>query len=317
MTEEQPSALRKPAVWLWLFAKIIVSVGLLAFLLKVVNWQSIAMRVSSAEILPLVLAVAALICNAFMAAERWRILSTPAGAPMTRWLAVQLTFAGLFFGQVLPGAIGGDAIRGWLGWRAGLPLFGFAFGIVLDRIVSLIASVAMVCLGITVLMRIAPTSIIWAPPAAGGILVLGLIVLLSIDRLPLPEIFRRPPISKVLSALKTARAVLVSRAAGFSYVLAIIIQFSTVTAVFLLARSLNLSVSLLDCIAVVPAIVFLAMLPISLNGWGVREGAMVVGLGLFGVGHDDAVLVSILLGFCAIIASLPGAILWITIRRRQ
>jgi uncharacterized membrane protein YbhN (UPF0104 family) len=254
--------------------------------------------------------------NAVMAGARWRFVSRLTDAPMTLWLAVQLTFAGLFFGQVLPGAIGGDAIRGWFGWRAGLPLFGFAFGIVLDRIVSLIGSVAMVCLGLLVLMQIAPTSIMWIPPAAGGVLLLGLISVLSIDLLPLPAVCRRPPVSKVLSALKMARAALLSRTAGFAFALCVLIQFTAVVAVFLLAQSLSLSISLIECLAVVPAIIFLAMLPISLNGWGVREGAMVVGLGLFGVGHDDAVLLSILLGICAIVASLPGAILWITIGRQ-
>ena len=316
VTEEQPAALRRPAIRVWLIAKLVVSVCLLAFLLKIVNWQSIATRLSTAEIWPLALAFSALMFNAVMAGARWRIVSRLTDAPMALWLAVQLTFAGLFFGQVLPGAIGGDAIRGWLGWRAGLPLLGFAFGIVLDRIISLIGSVTMVCLGLLLLMQIAPTSIIWIPPAAGGVLLLGLITVLSIDLLPLPPVCRRPPVSKVLSALKMARAALLSRTAGFAAALCLLIQFTAVVAVFLLAQSLSVSISLIECLAVVPAIIFLAMLPISLNGWGVREGAMVVGLGLFGVGHDDAMLLSILLGICAIVASLPGAILWITIGRQ-
>jgi len=42
------------------------------------------------------------------------------------------------------------------------------------------------------------------------------------------------------------------------------------------------------------------MLPISIGGWGVREGAMVVALHGFGLAPQDALLPSVLFGLCRV-----------------
>jgi hypothetical protein len=57
------------------------------------------------------------------------------------------------------------------------------------------------------------------------------------------------------------------------------------------------------------------MLPISVGGWGVREGAMVVALHGLGIPAEEALLPSVLFGLCAVIATLPGAIFWVSTRK--
>jgi glycosyltransferase 2 family protein len=49
-------------------------------------------------------------------------------------------------------------------------------------------------------------------------------------------------------------------------------------------------------------------MPIALAGWGVREGAVIVGYGLFGVASAPALAVSIAFGLASLAASLPGAL---------
>jgi len=60
-----------------------------------------------------------------------------------------------------------------------------------------------------------------------------------------------------------------------------------------------------------------SMIPISFGGWGVREGAMVVFFGLVGVPAADALAMSILFGLAALVAGLPGGVLWVVQRRAQ
>jgi hypothetical protein len=56
------------------------------------------------------------------------------------------------------------------------------------------------------------------------------------------------------------------------------------------------------------ALVTLAMLiPISIGGFGVREGSYVVVLAGGGIGHTDAVLISLLSVVALFVATLPGA----------
>ena len=50
--------------------------------------------------------------------------------------------------------------------------------------------------------------------------------------------------------------------------------------------------------SIVPAVMLVSMAPISFAGWGVREGAMIVGLGLAGIAAADALAVSVPSGCC-------------------
>jgi len=52
------------------------------------------------------------------------------------------------------------------------------------------------------------------------------------------------------------------------------------------------------------------LVPLSIGGWGVREGAMIALLAPLGVTHETALLFSVALGLAIMLASLPG-ILWI------
>ena len=51
-----------------------------------------------------------------------------------------------------------------------------------------------------------------------------------------------------------------------------------------------------------------ATVPISIAGWGIREGALVYLFGLYGVRPETAFAVSILFGFALTLSSAPGAL---------
>ena len=53
------------------------------------------------------------------------------------------------------------------------------------------------------------------------------------------------------------------------------------------------------------------MIPVSIAGWGVREGAMVVAFGFVGIPAADALVVSLTFGALLVAAGMPGGILWL------
>ena len=73
---------------------------------------------------------------------------------------------------------------------------------------------------------------------------------------------------------------------------------------------MQLDVRLLDCILLVPPVILVTVVPISIAGWGVREGAMVVAFGFIGVPASAAFAVSVLFGLTLAAASLPGSLIW-------
>ena len=83
-------------------------------------------------------------------------------------------------------------------------------------------------------------------------------------------------------------------------------------AIYTLARSLDIGISLLDCMILMPPVILLSLLPVSIGGWGVRESVMVFVLGLIGIASEQALLLSVLLGLAGMAISLPGWILWMT-----
>src|SRR3954465_296445 len=73
----------------------------------------------------------------------------------------------------------------------------------------------------------------------------------------------------------------------------------------------------LGCALLVPAIMEIAMLPISLAGWGVREGAAVVAFGALGLPADYALGASVAFGLTVAAVSMLGGILWLVDRRQM
>jgi uncharacterized membrane protein YbhN (UPF0104 family) len=81
--------------------------------------------------------------------------------------------------------------------------------------------------------------------------------------------------------------------------------------VLLLAHSFGYALQFLDLLTVVSFAIFAAVLPLSFNGWGVREGAMMLGMSILAVNRDAALMISFLYGVGLALASLPGSVSWL------
>jgi uncharacterized membrane protein YbhN (UPF0104 family) len=79
-----------------------------------------------------------------------------------------------------------------------------------------------------------------------------------------------------------------------------------VLVIYGLFTALGAPVSALDCLVLVPFPLLLSLLPISVGGWGVREGAMVVAFALVGVSTETTLAVSVLFGLILLVWSIPG-----------
>ena len=78
-----------------------------------------------------------------------------------------------------------------------------------------------------------------------------------------------------------------------------------------LGKSLGLTLTFLDYVVFIPIVTLITTLPISIGGWGVREGATVVLFGALGVVSHNALAFSVLFGLVIAVSSLPGLIfLW-------
>ena len=241
--------------------------------------------------------------------------------------AFRVTLEGMFFGQTFVSFLGGDALRIWRIRGCGLPLHDATAAVVLDRFVGTIMNHALVLASLPLLLSIivAPTVrlglIILATAGVAGVVVVALLAVVP-GRL---GIFRRLParirenrlVEIVLHTatigqhlFRPGRRLLV---AGF---LGLLISLSNCAMFFVLLLGWGVSPTLaVGCALLVPAILEIAMLPISVAGWGVREGTAIVAFGALGLPAEIAFGASVLFALIVLAVSLIGGALWMIDRR--
>ena len=70
------------------------------------------------------------------------------------------------------------------------------------------------------------------------------------------------------------------------------------------------NIELSKLLLVAPAVIFISSLPLSIGGWGIREGSGILFFTLIGIPGEVALLASIQVGLSGVISSLFGAFLW-------
>lgn len=90
-------------------------------------------------------------------------------------------------------------------------------------------------------------------------------------------------------------------------VLSILLNFITIVTIYYICYSMKIDISLLNCLLIVPVTMYFSLLPISIGGWGVREGMFAIALGSLSVPAEKSIAVSIIFGCVSLIVTLPGA----------
>lgn len=297
--------------------KAAVTLALMGWLVQNADLAHAGARLRDALIFPMVGAVAALLMQPVLAAARWTQIM--ADVCPWRWgTAARIVYIGQFCNLMLPATVGGDAVRAWYARRAGMPLGRALISVALDRL-----------FGLKALVLIAAMSIPWidermsgqgaSRTLVGGIVlfVIGLLLIATLDRL-----LGRNVRSKALRflaelALEFRRTLAGAKRAAWLVVLSLMIHALTIGSVYLLALALTMKVELLDIALIVPPVMVLSMVPVSLGGWGVREGSMVIALAQTGLPVADGAVLSIAFGLAVTASALPGGFFWLMQRERK
>lgn len=156
----------------------------------------------------------------------------------------------------------------------------------------------------------------WIFPLLTTLGIAGIVVLMRLDRLPMT--WRRWAAARALVklAVDTRRLFLAPRSAMAIFTVSLLGHINLSIVAFVLALALSINASLADCLVLIPPVILVTTLPISIAGWGVREGTMVAAFGMIGVPNEGSFALSLLFGFMSLCASLPGGILWALGRER-
>jgi uncharacterized protein (TIRG00374 family) len=292
--------------------RLVASAGLLWALATRVDFGRAAAIMGQASLPLLAVTLAALLVANFVVAARWHlILSAEAPSPGIETL-LKIVFVGLFFNQVLPTGVGGDAVRAWRCRKVGIGLGPAIRSILLDRACGFLVLAVVYAASLPALLHVLPE----AQQRSGviavfGAVLLGLLALLFFDCLP-RAILRLRVIAPLAELSRESRRLFMHpvRCATVLGLSTLTIGL-TILAFDLLGTSVGSRLPLTDWIMIVPPVTLIQLLPVSLAGWGVREVVLVVALALFGVAAEAALAISVLMGLCLIVIGVPGGLIWL------
>jgi len=301
-----------------LVAKIAVSIALLAYLLSTTDLDALQRRVRAGDTLLLALAMALYAAILAISTWRWRVLLEAQGYTIPLAHLSGSYLVATFFNNFLPSNIGGDVVRVRDSSRlTGSTTTSLAV-VAIDRILGL---GALYVLALVAFLTGGPMVRALAG-ARSVLLALGLVFG------GLAYVFFRPGIARrVVSASGLARfpwavkrfetvqsAVHVYRAQVHAVWLAFLgsvaLQAIVVYYYFTVARALRIPLPLSACFLMVPLCTLVQTVPISFNGWGIRESVFILYFHQVGLGRDSALAFSLVGAGLIVLMSLSGALVW-------
>jgi glycosyltransferase 2 family protein len=298
--------------------KIAVSLALLAYLLSTTDLGALNERLRAADLVDLLAAVFCFVLMLALATWRWQMLLGALGAPAPMRQLTASYLVATFFNNFLPSNIGGDIVR----VRDSKPLTG-----------STATSLAVVgidrILGFGALYLLAAIAFVLAPPAVRG-LAGARVVLLALALLFgfLAYVFFRPGTARWimsvtrLSSIEWAReqfevvqdAVHAYRAKVATIWVAgaasVALQALVVLYYLAIARGLGIPLPASAAFLMVPLCTLLQAVPVSFNGWGLREGLFTLYFSQVGLPRPSALAFSLVGAGLMVLLSLSGACVW-------
>jgi len=299
-----------------------VSIGLIAYLLQLIDWRSVEPLATSGALYRMWPAPLLLLCGTCFAAVRWQVLLGSLDVTVTRAEAFRLYLISFFYSVLLPGVLGGDVVRmGLCAARTKKPVSRIFTSILTERLAGLwgltiLGSVAVLWLGAHLRESLGWAVVLASPLLAMGIpLVLlssrGFGGLLSTARLSGSKWAKR------IAALANAVAHLLTLSTGTilgTVALGIAFQASEIAVFVLIGSQLNLGVPVSAYFAIVPVVYLATLAPVSLGGLGVREGVLTWLMAKLGVLPSDAVILAFLVYLNRIVFAAAGGLVQMTYR---
>lgn len=307
------------STWVKTVFKAVISAALIVYLVQSVDLQEVWQIAKAADWAMLCFAFLMFYVGYAITAARWKTLLNALGNTSDYWFLVRSFMVAVFFNNFLPSTIGGDAMRMYDSWRSGSSRSQAVAAVVMDRF-----------MGLTALLVFAVIALLLGEYASFGdsgvVFVVALMasaavfMLLSVMFLPKSiAVWLDRLVEKVPPQLATvARAITRSlrafrhrrRALVLALFLSFMLQANVVLYHWIVANALGLTVSLLAFFLIVPIAIVVMMIPISINGIGVREGLFVLLLSAHGVSQAEGLAFAWIIYALLLLQGLIGGVVF-------
>jgi uncharacterized membrane protein YbhN (UPF0104 family) len=274
-------------------SQALVTIALIVALLWRVDWQQVAHEITQFPLWSVIVALIAIVLGLLVSTWKWswalrlHELRYPFGH---LW---RLLCSGFFLNNFLPTAVGGDAYRVY----RTLPEEGYRLSalsaVVIERAVGFLALIMLGCFGAWLLagqFDIARVYFTLLLAFTGA----GALAVLLLERGWLRGLSERWRNLRAVNVIHHDLGLLKGHRREWLALFAssVLFQANSIGIVFLLFTAADADASLAQAALITAAVGFAAALPISINGLGVMEGALVATAVSLGLDYDKAIIVA-------------------------
>lgn len=311
-----PQKVRKKK-WFVLGMRLLFTLLLFAFLFKSLSWPAL---IRAFEHIHRSIALVSVVVGAggvVLSAYQWRSLLH--GEKILYDLAelIDLYMVGIAFNHFLPTGMGGDAVKALYVGRASGNSAGSASAVLMCRIIGFF-SMLFVAFPVlffwhehlnTMLMEwFGLLSLIVGSLIGGGVAIVGL----------LPRLFKGKwsNVRIFASAIRVENALFAAakrpRSIGIAIIYGIVFWIAAILNSYVYADALRIHASVYFFCIAVPLISLVSFLPISINGYGLRESAYVYAFSTIHVSATNALLLALLLDTQVLFFGVIGGCIYFT-----
>lgn len=290
-----------------------MTLSIFLLIMRSINIQQIWVTLKQVKLDLLVVALVVQFGSTTVSAYRWQLIMNNLHFDQPFSFYWHSYFKAMFFNQGLPTSIGGDAVRVLDMASQGFRKRDALYGIILDRVSGLAALMVLNLLACIFNPDLLPVQVYHVTLALVAIGTIFVVLIASLKYFIWLDNYPQLAIVKAVSA-RLHQAFLFNRV--LLLVSSLLIPLLAMLVFFIIGWALNLRYDLVTYFVIVPPAIYLTIIPISLAGWGVREGALVGLFSLIGADKPTILTMSIIYGFTLIIISLPGLIVYLKGRHR-
>lgn len=279
--------------------KLSISSFLLYIVFSRIGFEKVFFTIKDVSIPAFLSAVLLYIFAQFVSSVRWRLF-LPRALGIRRLFSLYLI--GSFFNTILPGIIGGDAVKGFYLYQATRNGSLTLASIFMDRYIGFVVLIAVCTIAFPFgyeYFRGSPVT--WLVPF---VVLLFLIASFLIFGLRLGQ--RIKIISNFYDYFHMYRNQ--KKTIAKTTLLSLLIQLAGVLSVYILALGFKQDIPFIVFLIFIPLTVMFTTIPVSISGLGVREGAYVLLFGLLGIKPEVATAISLSWFFAIVTGSLLGLI---------
>lgn len=291
--------------------KALISLIILGFIASQVDLAETIALVGSLDPVYLTGVLGLGVFGILVSTHKWSLLITQAGTPIPFAQLLRLFWIGVFFNNLLPGRTGGDLIRAYGVAKDAPNRTGAALSVGVDRGLNLVALLGIALFALVYFPGNLPESL--RITLINGALALsgaGLLVLILASRFSIKSNSR---IGHLLEELVTAIRTLLRKPSLLlkSVVLALIYQTAMIYGNYLAALAIGVDILPGVFFYLIPVTALVTLLPVTLNGFGLREGTYAIAFAQVGLTPEVSVAISLVATLCMISLSLVGGLFYV------